>query len=121
MSGSAKRRASDADRHIDESGETPSAKAYAQPLVRDDVRVRFDLSRGRLSVDGQAKVSKGIHDAVNYAVVCGLALLAAVVAVALCIVRHASGGTTFMIAAAVFVLIFAIGLIRTSTKQTRRD
>jgi hypothetical protein len=108
-------------RRVDESATVPSEKAHKPPLqpapAADKVRVHVGINSDGVSVDGKAEVGRGIHDAVNYAVVCGAALATATVAVGLCLMAGANGWGTFLVAAAASAVVLALGLIRTSTKR----
>jgi hypothetical protein len=72
----------------------------------------------QVSVDGQARVARGLDAAVNFTVVCGLALLTVVVVVLLCDHLQAPGEITLALAAASGVLMLALGLYCTRTKSS---
>jgi hypothetical protein len=84
------------------------------------MRVEIDVRSDGLSVKGGVHVHRGLHDAANYVVICGVAVLTAVVAVGLCLALHAAGRVTLVLAAVSFCLVLALGLAHISI-GSRRD
>jgi len=104
---------------VDESAVTPSPKAHVPPLQPPDVlHLRVDLQPDGISLEGKARVGRGMHSAIDYAVVCITSMVAVTVAVLLSYLCNAPGWATFMIATTVAGLIMMIGLIRTKRHTT---
>jgi hypothetical protein len=107
---------------IDESAVTPASKAHRPPLQpADHLQVHLDLERDRIRVRGRATVGRGLHAAMNYAVLCGTALSTTTLAVALCLLSHATREITFVIAAGGGLLVLLLGLIHIRTAQRGRE
>jgi hypothetical protein len=120
MTGSTEGARPDVGDQLDESSLTPAPKAFRPPLLRQELdHVGFSLqaSSDGVSMSGGAKVRAGVHSSVNYAVVCGTALTAAVVAVLLCRWWHTSGWVALSIAAGAGITVLTVGVLTTLTNR----